>query len=163
MKLRVLESNWKPFVEALCTRQDVETAGVVLAKRITSDLLLGQEFALVPESGYAIRQPNRLRIDPVALNRLIRPARDRGLSIFTVHTHPGAQEPWFSEADDIGDSVLMPSLFAQTDGPHGSLVVAGNTRVPVARAWQQLGPSAGIDMQVVGRVLKVAAGSRTGR
>jgi molybdopterin/thiamine biosynthesis adenylyltransferase len=163
MKLRVLESSWGPFAEALCARQDVETAGVILAKRIADDALLGQEFALVPESGYAIRQSNRLRIDPVALNRLIRPARDRGLSIFTIHTHPGAQEPWFSEADDIGDSVLMPSLFAQTDGPHGSLVVAGDTRSPAARAWQHPGPSIGIDLQILGRVLKIAAGSRAGR
>jgi hypothetical protein len=162
MRLKILESYWAPFAEALCARQDVETAGIVLAERIADDVLLGREFTLVPESGYAIRQPDRIRIDPVALNGLVRPARDRGLSVFTIHTHPGAREPWFSEADDIGDSVLMPSLFAQMDGPHGSLVVAGDTRIPVARAWHKPGACIGADVQIVGRTLRVIPGERLG-
>jgi hypothetical protein len=137
MRLRVLDSQWSPFAAALCSRDDVETAGVILAERIAADVLIARELALVLDDGYAIRQVDRIRIDPIAFNRLVRPARERGLSIFTVHTHPGTREPWFSNADDIGDGVLMPSLFAQTDGPHGSLVVAGETRIPVARAWQQ--------------------------
>jgi hypothetical protein len=93
MRLRILESDWKPFAEALCARQDVETAGIILAERIAGDVLLAREFTLVPEAGYAIRRSDCIRIDPVALNRLIRPARDRGLSIFTIHTHPGSREP----------------------------------------------------------------------
>jgi molybdopterin/thiamine biosynthesis adenylyltransferase len=160
MRLRILESDWGPFAEALCARQNVETAGIILAERIVGDVVLAREFTLVPDDGYAIRQPDRIRIDPVALNRLIRPARDRGLSVFTIHTHPGAREPWFSNADDIGDSVLIPSLFAQMDGPHGSLVVAGDTRIPVARAWQEPGGCIGIDMQIVGRALRVMPGER---
>src|SRR5436190_20530030 len=142
MRLRVLESQWGPFVEALCASADVETAGIILAERSAADVLLARVFTLVPDGGYAIRQPDHIRIDPIALNRLVRPARERGLSVFTIHTHPGTREPWFSKADDIGDGVLMPSLFAQTDGPHGSLVVAGDTCIPVARAWRQ--PGAGI-------------------
>jgi molybdopterin-synthase adenylyltransferase len=160
MRLRILESNWGPFAEDLCARQDVETAGIILAERIADDVLHGREFRLVPDDGYAIRQPDRIRIDPVALNRLIRPARDRGLSVFTIHTHPGARESWFSNADDIGDSVLMPSLFSQTDGPHGSLVVAGSTCIPVARAWQEPGACVGADVQIVGRALRVMPGER---
>lgn len=162
MRLRVLESDWVPFAEALCDRQDVETAGIILAERISADLLIARDLALVPEGGYAIRRPDRIRIDPIALNRLVRPARERGLSIFTIHTHPGSQEPWFSEADDIGDSVLMPSLFAQADGPHGSLVVAGDSRIAVARAWQQPDTSTALDVQVVGRSLQVMPGDRMG-
>src|SRR5687768_9128845 len=107
MKLRFIESSWAPFAQALCERCDLETAGLVLAERAAGGLLIARELALVPDYGYAIRQPDRIRIDPVAFNRLVRPARDRGLSIFTIHTHPGTQEPWFSTADDIGDSVLM--------------------------------------------------------
>jgi hypothetical protein len=160
MRLRILESKWAAFAEALCARQDVETAGIILAERIAPDLLLGREFTLIPDEGYAIRQPDRVRIDPVALNRLIRPARDRGLSVFTIHTHPGSREPWFSEADDIGDSVLMPSLFAQMDGPHGSLVVAGDIRIPVARAWPNPRACVGADVQIVGRALRVMPGER---
>lgn len=160
MRLRVLESQWSPFAETLCAREDVETAGIILAERVAADVLIARELALVPDEGYAIRQVDRIRIDPIAFNRLVRPARERGLSIFTIHTHPGTQEPWFSQADDIGDGVLMPSLFAQTEGPHGSLVVAGDTRMPVARAWRQPGSSSGIDIQIVGKVLRVMPGER---
>jgi len=161
MRLRVLESQWTPFAKALCARQDVETAGIMLAERVAADLVLVRDVALIPEAGYTIRRPDHIRIDPVALNRLIRPARDRGLSIFTIHTHPGSREPWFSEADDIGDSVLMPSLFAQTDGPHGSLVIAGDTFIPVARASMQPGASIGVDVQIVGQTLRVVSGNRS--
>jgi molybdopterin-synthase adenylyltransferase len=161
MKLRILESQWLPFADALCARQDVETAGIILAERIGGAVVLAREFALVPDAGYAIRQPDRIRIDPVAFNRLVRPARDRNLSIFTVHTHPGTREPWFSEADDTGDAVLMPSLFVQTAGPHGSLVVAGDSRIPVARAWRQPGASDPVDVHVFGQTLHVLPGTRT--
>lgn len=156
MKLRVLESQWAPFVEALCAREDVETAGIILAERIGADVLLARELSPVPDVGYAIRQADRIRIDPVAFNRLVRPARERGLSVFTIHTHPGTREPWFSKADDIGDGVLMPSLFAQADGPHGSVVVAGDSQIPVARAWLQPGASMPVDVHIVGRALRVA-------
>lgn len=156
MKLRILESQWSPFVEALCAREDVETAGIILAERIRDDVFLARELSLVPDDGYAIRQADRIRIDPVAFNRLVRPARERGLSVFTIHTHPGTRQPWFSKADDIGDGVLMPSLFAQADGPHGSLVVAGDSRIPVARAWRQPGTSMPVDVHIVGRALRVA-------
>ena len=57
----------------------------------------------------------------------------------------------------------MPSLFAQMDGPHGSLVVAGETRIPVARAWREAGVSLGVDVQVVGRALRVVPADRLNR
>jgi molybdopterin/thiamine biosynthesis adenylyltransferase len=158
MKLRVLESDWTPFAAVLSARADVETAGIILAERIAPDLLMARSLTLVPDAGYAIREPDRIRIDPVAFNRLIRPARDAGLSVFTIHTHPGTAEPWFSEADDIGDSVLMPSLFIQCDGPHGSLVLAGETRHAIGRAWRSSGASAAMDVQVVGKTLDIMAG-----
>jgi hypothetical protein len=161
MKLKLLESDWLPFAEALCARHDVETAGIILARRVADGVLLGSDFILVPEAGYQIREPDRIRIDPIAINRMIRPARDRGLSIFTVHTHPGADETWFSTADDIGDSVLMPSLFVQTDGPHGSVVVAGDTGLPVARAWREPEVPADIDVQIVGKSLRVIPATRS--
>lgn len=158
MKIKFFDSQWVPFVEALCAREDVETAGIILAERIGQDVLLARELVPVPEAGYAIRERDRIRIDPLAFNRIVRPARERGLSVFTIHTHPGSSEPWFSKADDIGDAVLMPSLFAQADGPHGSIVVAGESRVPTARAWRQPEACLAIDLHIVGRALSVALG-----
>jgi molybdopterin-synthase adenylyltransferase len=158
MKLRVIESQWTPFVNALCARRDVETAGVILAERLHGDeVLFARQMIAVPDHGYAIRCIDQLRIDPVTFNRLIRPARDGNLSVITVHTHPGSNQPWFSEADDAGDSRLMPSLFTQMPGPHGSIVIAGDTGVPVARAWHEAGEKAEVELRIVGRTLRTAS------
>jgi len=136
MQLRILQSEWATFAAALCSRRDVESAGILLAERLPGEeALLVHELLVVPEDGYLVRRHDQLRIDPIAFNRLVRRARDRSWSVFTVHTHPGTARPWFSAADDAGDARLMPSLFAQMRGPHGSLVIAGDTRTPGGRAW----------------------------
>lgn len=156
MNLRVIESQWVPFVKNLCVRRDVETAGVILADRLYGgETLLARHMMAVPDEGYQIRRIDQLRIDPVTINRLIRPARDGGLSVITVHTHPGATRTWFSVADDTGDSRLMPSLFAQMPGPHGSLVVAGETCFPAARVWSESKVSTSIGLRVVGQMLNM--------
>lgn len=156
MHLRILQTEWEPFAAALCARQDVESAGVVLAERLPGEeVLLARRLLLVPEDGYLIRRHDQLRIDPVVFNRLVRPAREHGWSVLTVHTHPCTQRPWFSTADDVGDARLMPSLFAQMAGPHGSLVLAGDTRVPAGRVWSAPGRAAEpLGFRVVGQTLE---------
>ncbi len=155
MTLRILESQWRPFSEALCARRDVESAGVVLAERLPGGhVLLARHLLAVPDDGYVIRRSDQLRIAPIALNRLIRPARDQGLSVLTVHTHPGSHRPWFSMADDAGDSRLMPSLLAQMPGPHGSIVIAGGTRAPAARLWSQRGSTTELVLRIVGKMVR---------
>lgn len=156
MKLRLLKSDWDPFVRELCSRSDVETAGIIFAERLHDKCtLLARELLIVPDDAYVIRQRDRIRIDPIAFNRLVRPARDRGLSVFTVHTHPKADSPWFSMADDTGDSVLMPSLLSQIPGPHGSLVVAGNTQTACARAWTTAENVTDVSLHIIGQSLHV--------
>ena len=151
MTLRILESQWTPFVETLCARRDVESAGVVLAERLRGgQVLVVRRLLPVPDDGYLIRRSDQLRIDPVALNRLIRPARDCAMSVLTVHTHPASDRPWFSMADDAGDSRLMPSLFDQMTGPHGSIVIAGDTREPAARLWTEQGTTVDLVLRIVG-------------
>ena len=164
MKLRVLESEWNPFINELCARTEVESAGVILAERLNGgSVLLARHLSVIPDAAYTIRQRDRIRIDPVALNRLIRPARDRGLSVLTVHTHPGTNVPWFSTADDAGDSVLMRSLFTQMTGPHGSLVVAGNSQVACGRAWTTTENVVPVGLHVVGKTLRVMSPDATDR
>lgn len=155
MILRILTSEWAPFAAALCARGDVETAGVILAERLEGGAFVAKHLLLVPDDGYAIRRVDQLRIEPVAFNRLVRVARDQGLSVFTIHTHPGTERPWFSFADDRGDARLIPSLFTQTPGPHGSLVLAGATRVPAGRAWTGPGDPQPIGIRLVGSALDV--------
>ena len=158
MILRVLELQWTPFADALCARRDVESAGVVLAERLRGgQVFLARHLLPVPDNGYMIRRIDQLRIDPLALNRLIRPARDGAMSVLTVHTHPMSNRPWFSIADDAGDSRLMPSLFAQMPGPHGSIVIAGDTREPAARMWSERGTTVDVVLRIVGKTIQTRA------
>src|SRR5581483_4484941 len=88
MNLRVVESQWVPFIKALCARDDVETAGIIGAERLNGgEVLLARRLVMVPEPGDSIRRADQLQVDPMALNQLLRPARDRQLSVITVHTH----------------------------------------------------------------------------
>lgn len=155
MKLRIIESQWNSFADTLRARADVETAGIVLAERLQGgQVLLARDLVEIPDEGYLIRRGDQLRLDPVVLNRIIRPARDRGLSVITFHTHPGTSQPWFSEADDNGDARLMPSLLNQMPGPHGSAVIAGETGIAVGRVWSANGTKHDLEIQVVGRTLR---------
>ena len=155
MILRIFESQWTSFVDVLCARRDMESAGVVLAERLQGNqVLFARHLLRVPDDGYVIRRNDQLRIDPVALNRLIRPARDGAMSVLTVHTHPKSNRPWFSMADDAGDSRLMPALFAQMPGPHGSIVIAGDTREPAARLWSEPGTTVDLVLRIVGKTIR---------
>ncbi|APR86269.1 Sulfur carrier protein adenylyltransferase ThiF [Minicystis rosea] len=156
MHLRIPQQLWEPLHRELFARLDVETAGIILAEPYTlaegARLLVARTAAVVPESAYVIRAFDQLRLDPVALNRLVRPAREYGWAIITVHTHPGATEPWFSWADDRGDARLMPSFATQVpSAPHGSMVVVADG-LPLARIFDG-GPPREIGMRIVGERL----------
>jgi hypothetical protein len=157
MKLRISENAWTRLRGNLFQRTDVETAGLMFGERvetISGTVVVVREAFALPESAYAIRKIDQLSIDPIALNRLIRPARDNGWSIFTIHTHPGASEAWFSHADDAGDTRLMPSLCCQIEGvPHGSVVVIDNGDT-VARVFAAKSGFKEIEIQIIGRTLQ---------
>src|SRR5262249_24907243 len=104
-----------------------------------------------------IRRPDQLRLDPITFNRIIRPGRDRGLSVLTVHTHPSTTHPWFSSADDNGDPRLIPSLFDQMPGPHGSVVIAGETGMPAGRVWSEPGQKRELATRIIGRTIRIFA------
>lgn len=131
MKLRICESMWTLLQKDLLSSPDIETAGLLLAEPLqtseTGPVLVARAFEQIPEAGYLERAIDRLVIDPITLNRKIRPARERGWSVLTVHSHPKADRAWFSYADDAGDAQLMPALGYQVPGvPHGSIVIASS-------------------------------------
>lgn len=160
MKLRVSETSWSLLCEQLLARKDVESAGLLLGEATQTPagtiIAVRESFAL-PEAAYRIRRRDQLSLDPVALNRLTRGARDRAWSVFTIHTHPGATEPWFSAADDAGDARLMPSMRCQIpDTPHGSIVLVDDGTA-IARAFDENAASEEIRLQIVGRTLTSAS------
>jgi hypothetical protein len=159
MKLRIFEELWVSLRANLFVRSDVETAGLLLVEPVQTPagaVGLVREVFVLPDHAYGVRRRDQISIDPVALNRLTRPARDRGWGVFTIHTHPGASEAWFSQADDFGDARLMPSLACQMPNvPHGSLVVVDNGHV-VARSFARAGVAHEAKIQVVGKTLHCA-------
>lgn len=162
MNLRVIESQWNVFIDGLRARTDVETAGVILAERLYGgEVLLVRHMIEIPPEGYLIRHRDHVRLDPVTFNRIVRPGRDRGLSVITVHTHPGTTHPWFSIADDNGDARLIPSLFDQMPGPHGSVVIAGETGLATGRVWSEPGQKRELVTRIIGRTMRIFASSNT--
>lgn len=159
MKLKIAEHLWLPLCKSLLDRKDVESAGLLLGEALptsTGTVIVTRESFPVPESTYRVRRADQLSLDPVVMNRLTRRARERGWSVFTIHTHPGASAPWFSPADDTGDARFMPSLCAQIPGvPHGSLVLV-NDGSAVARVFDKDGNTRQIPLVIVGRTLECA-------
>jgi molybdopterin/thiamine biosynthesis adenylyltransferase len=160
MLIRIEESTWAEVTAHLLARDDVETAAILLAEAIETErgtVLAVRSWTAIPDDGYQIRRIDQIRIDPIAINRLVRPARDRGLSIVTIHSHPMALEAWFSQADDAGDARLLPSFATQVPGqPHGSLVLARSGAV-AARLLVD-GRLMNTTVRVIGRTLRTATG-----
>lgn len=163
IRLRITETEAQSFYGQLLARDDVETAGVILAEPLRAEgglVLVARRTVILPESAYQVRAVDQLQIDPVALNRIVRPARERGWSVFTIHTHPGASEPWFSWADDSGDDRLMPSLHAQIDaGVHGSMVLTPGGAT-IARAFGADRKKTSVSVSTIGRRLITDAAAR---
>ncbi|MGO9662486.1 MAG: ThiF family adenylyltransferase [Polyangia bacterium] len=163
MKLRIEERSWKQLCEELLARTDVESAGLLCGEPVQTSagtIIVVRETMVLADDAYRIRRPDQISLDPIALNRLTRSARDRGWSVFTIHTHPGASAPWFSAADDAGDARLMPSMICQIpDAPHGSIVLIED-RSALARVFDDNAVSKPIKMQVVGRTLTAVEPSR---
>lgn len=157
MQIRILSEAWVAFEERLLARKDVETAGVIIAETLPAadgPVLMARDLIVWPEDGYLERTADFIRLDPVAINRLTRSARLEGLSVFTVHSHPGCDDAWFSLADDRGDARLMPGFHLQMPGvPHGSIVVTGTGRV-AARAFRADGVANEMKVSLVGSQLR---------
>lgn len=154
MKVRITEHMWQELSAELIKNAELETAGILLGEVLETpngQVVTIRRAVVVPDDAYLIRKLDQISIDPVALNRLTKPARDKGWSIFTIHTHPMSIEAWFSRADDLGDARLMPSFHCQIPGvPHGSVVIANSGDV-TARVFDKNAKSQGAFVQIVGR------------
>lgn len=161
MNIRIDERTWSSLAARLLARNDVETAGLLFGEPLLTPygtVVAIREAIQIPDSAYNVRCIDQISIDPIALNRLIRPARERGWSVFTVHTHPGASEAWFSTADDAGDMRLMPALKVQShDAPHGSVVIVAPDRA-VARTFADNFEFQTVDLRVIGRTISSLVG-----
>ncbi len=156
--IRFTESAWASLLSDLLRRLDVETAAVLIGRSLPTGggwITVVEDVVLLADDGYELRRADQIRIDPVALNRIVRQARERERSVITVHTHPMSDQPWFSRADDLCDARLMPSFAVQVpDVPHGSIVVAASG-IAEGRLFLDDGPSAAAISVVGQRLLHV--------
>lgn len=156
MNIRITEHVWHELCVDLFKQKKVETAGILLGEPITTSsgtIIAIRHTIVVPDDAYLIRKLDQISIDPVALNRLTKPARDNSWSVFTIHTHPMARDAWFSKADDIGDARLMPSFHCQIPGvPHGSIVVTNSGDI-AARVFDINANSQEACIQIVGKTI----------
>jgi len=157
MHIRVDERQWANLSSSLLAEKHLESAGILLGEVIGTGaerVIAVRETKLVPDDGYEIRRPDQLRISPLTLNRLVRPARERGWSVLTIHTHGAQSPPQFSWADDQGDARLMPSFSSLIPGvPHGSMVLSSTGEV-TARLFDGHADPAFVGISVVGRRLQ---------
>jgi molybdopterin/thiamine biosynthesis adenylyltransferase len=158
MIIRMHSEHSTSLLTHLSQRRDVETAAILFAEALPAEsghLLVVRQVLPWPEDGYTHRSIDRLQLDPILLTHALKPARDRGWSVITVHSHPGCDDAWFSRADDAGDSRLMPALQCQIpDVPHGSVVITGTGQV-AARLFSPTGESQPAEMVVVGKTVKM--------
>lgn len=155
-QLRFDAERWRALVGGLLLRTDVESAALVFAERVRGlhhDVLVVRQVVHVPEDAFEVHERDQIEINPIAFNRLTRPARDQDLAVVTVHTHPMARQPWFSCADDMGDARLMPSLANRIPGqPHGSMVIVPGPDA-IARVFEDGRNPRLVSVRVVGSTL----------
>lgn len=155
-QIRFDEERWRSLVTGLLQRTEVESAALLFAEQVTGyqhDILVVREVVHVPDDAFEVHERDQIEINPIAFNRLTRPARDRHLAVVTVHTHPMSTEPWFSRADDMGDSRLMPSLANRIPGQaHGSMVIVPGPDA-IARVFDDGRNPRSVGIHVVGRTL----------
>lgn len=155
-QIRFDAERWRSLITGLLQRTDVESAALLFAERVRGldqDVLVVRQVVHVPDEAFEVHERDQIEINPIAFNRLTKPARERGLAVITVHTHPMASEPWFSRADDMGDARLMPSLANRIPGqPHGSMVVVPGPDA-IARVFDDGRDPRLVSVRVVGATL----------
>lgn len=154
MQLRLTETQFAQLRAHLLLHRDIETAALLLARPTSStSVLVATQIIPWPDEAYLDRTGDHIHLDPAALLRLTRPARDHGWSIFTFHSHPGHLDAWFSRADDAGDARLMAAFRCHIPGGrHGSLVMAGSGQL-AARWFDQDGCAHPLRVTAVGTAI----------
>lgn len=107
-KLKILWQQYDTLRHILESNNGEERACFLLCATATTSqgkLLLAREVVQLGSDDLLIQSQNQLSVKPEAMLRTARQAKQRGLSVCFVHTHPiqeGAVQ--FSFADDIGNT-----------------------------------------------------------
>jgi len=104
-----------------------EAAAILLAGCSTTNnghRVFVRDLINVPADAYSVQSADQLEIYPSFLAPILKRARGDGTSLVFAHTHPFGGRVRFSHADDLGESVLMPTIFGRAPNRlHGALVI----------------------------------------
>lgn len=108
----------------LLSQAPQEAGAILLCNPAGPERLVVEEARLAGPLDCRVQGPDRLEFAPSFVASAVKLARDRRQSVILVHTHPFSNDPFFSPADDFGESRLMPSIYQRAPGgPHGALVL----------------------------------------
>jgi len=132
--------------------EELETCAVLFAtasdRASRRSNLLVREVHMAPEQAYSVRTDAKAQLRPDFLVPLVQRARQEGLAVIFVHTHPFAQGvPAFSPIDEDGEQHLAQFLAHRVpDMPHAAMVIG-----PDGCAARRLGTSTPYAVLQVGR------------
>lgn len=127
--------------EQLLASAPSEAAAILFAglhARAGKHRLLVRETLLLPESGYLRQGPSVVSIAPQFLNKALKRARADGWSLVMVHTHPFADEAWFSVVDDEAEKTIVPVLRRRAPDRPSAFAVLTEARI-ASRIWYATG------------------------
>src|SRR6266403_4112540 len=142
--IRISYSDWATLRRGLLTADGNENAAVLLcgsSKTKTETRLLARRILPVAPELYEERTSYRLRVSPSFYNRVIDVCLSEKLSPVLVHSHPSADEPWYSASDDFGESRLLPVLEELIPGTSAASLLLTHS-LPAGRRYtnQKFGP-----------------------
>lgn len=144
--------------EQLLASAPSEAAAILFAgrhSRVGKHRLLLRETVLLPESGYLRQGPAVVSIAPDFLNRALKRARADGWSLLLTHTHPFADEAWFSLVDDDAERTIVPVLRRRIPERPSAFAVLTDTQI-ASRIWLSTGSgSKPSDVTEIGRRVRL--------
>lgn len=126
---------------ALCGRARLENLEVLVVKEIVP----------IPYEACRVRTPYRVTWSGEALEPILSRAAKENLGLIKIHSHPTGY-PWFSDADDVAEAEMFPSVFGwlDSDAPLASMIMLPDGTL-VGRAVQEIGEGLPLEsIRVVG-------------
>jgi len=119
--------DWRQLRERLLSASPLEHAAVLVVssgRGDESDRLVVRDIVYATPEDILEQTPVRVTLSPTFLAAQLKAARGEKSGLILVHTHPGQDEPVFSDVDDRAQLCLAPTLHRRSpEGRHGFLVI----------------------------------------
>jgi len=135
--LTILEEDYLLLRQTLLAQAPKEGAGYILCceSRTEGEVrLLATQLRFVAPEDYLVREPDRLSIRSQSYASVAKLARDEGMGVIFVHSHPSwAGTPSF--ADNVEEPQLADFLASRIPDKYPGCMILGNSPEASARVW----------------------------